>query len=237
MKIEVFVPARAWGIPNPSPFCVKLETWLRMAGLPYVAREGNPLQAPRGKVPYATIDGEWVPDSQGVVEHLAARGHDLDAHLSPADRARLHLLRRTVEEGTYFLSLHHRWLTPGNFPVVREALMGRLGPLAPVVGWVVLRRVRANARAQGVARYTDAQRDRMAEADFDAVAAQLGAGPFLGGDRPCTADAALYGFACQWLWAPFDGALQRRARAHPGFVAYAERVRDRYWPEIPPLLP
>jgi glutathione S-transferase len=86
-----------------------------------------------------------------------------------------------------------------------------------------------------VARYTAEERARMAIADLDAVVAQLGASPFLFGDRPCTADATLFGFTCQWLWTPFDGPLQRHARAQSALVAWAERVRDRYWTKVPPL--
>lgn len=33
IKLYQFAPA--WDVPNLSPFCVKVETYLRMAGLPY----------------------------------------------------------------------------------------------------------------------------------------------------------------------------------------------------------
>ncbi len=33
--IKLFQFAPAFGLPNASPFCMKLETYLRMAGLPF----------------------------------------------------------------------------------------------------------------------------------------------------------------------------------------------------------
>lgn len=52
MKIVVYGSKPAWGTPDLSPFVIKLETWLRLAGLPYERRDGgNPMQAPRGKIP------------------------------------------------------------------------------------------------------------------------------------------------------------------------------------------
>ena len=33
IKLYQFAPA--WDVPNLSPFCVKVETYLKMAGLPY----------------------------------------------------------------------------------------------------------------------------------------------------------------------------------------------------------
>jgi hypothetical protein len=34
--IKLFQFSRMFGIPNLSPYCRKLETWLRVAGVPYV---------------------------------------------------------------------------------------------------------------------------------------------------------------------------------------------------------
>ena len=47
-----------WGIPNPSPLCMKVETYLRMTAFAYkVIEEASPLNAPKKKLPYID-DGE-----------------------------------------------------------------------------------------------------------------------------------------------------------------------------------
>ncbi|MEQ1570700.1 MAG: glutathione S-transferase C-terminal domain-containing protein [Myxococcota bacterium] len=233
--VVVYMAPRAWGIPNPSPFVVKLETWLRMAEVPYLPKLGNPLRSPRGKVPWIEWRGETLADSQRIIERLSRDVRDLDAHLGPADRARGHLVRRTLEEATYFLTFYDRWMIPENYEKVHDAFFRRMGPPGRVVGWAVRRTVRRNLWGQGVARYTAEERADMARADIDAIAAQLGDGPYVFGDRPTTVDAALYGFLCQLLYAPFDGPAQLHARANPRLVAYGAGIRERHWREIPPL--
>jgi glutathione S-transferase len=48
-----------FGIPNPSPFCMKLETWLRMTRIPFeIVRVVDPRKGPKGKVP-------WIEDQVG----------------------------------------------------------------------------------------------------------------------------------------------------------------------------
>lgn len=92
--------APLWGMPSPSPFCTKLETWLRMAGIPYTAKvlQGPPRSA-TGKIPYLELpDGSTLADSGRIIEALTeARGVRLDDHLSARDRSAVGAL--TVEGG------------------------------------------------------------------------------------------------------------------------------------------
>jgi glutathione S-transferase len=57
---------------NVSPFALKLETWLRLAGLPYeLVPTRNPGQGPKGKLPFIVDDdGTVVADSSLIIEHL-----------------------------------------------------------------------------------------------------------------------------------------------------------------------
>lgn len=49
--ITVFQYPRLLGIPNMSPFCLKLEAWLRMVGIKYDIREvADPRKGPKGKL-------------------------------------------------------------------------------------------------------------------------------------------------------------------------------------------
>jgi hypothetical protein len=51
IKLYQFKPAL--DLPNASPFCMKLEIYLRMANLPYeIVLNADSRKAPKGKLPY-----------------------------------------------------------------------------------------------------------------------------------------------------------------------------------------
>lgn len=56
--------------PNISPFVLKLETYLRMAKIPYEVDKTDPISV-KGKSPWITLNGEHIADSQLCVEYLA----------------------------------------------------------------------------------------------------------------------------------------------------------------------
>ena len=55
--LTVYKFGSAWGHPDVSPFVVKLETYLRLAAIPYEAKVGDPRKAPKKKIPYVVDDG------------------------------------------------------------------------------------------------------------------------------------------------------------------------------------
>ena len=69
----LFQLPRMFGIPNVSPFCWKLETWLRSRRFPYeVVDAPDPRKAPKGKLPFIEDAGvriavrrsSWITWSQ-----------------------------------------------------------------------------------------------------------------------------------------------------------------------------
>ena len=100
---------------NISPFTLKLEAWLRLAGLPYeVVTVLNPGRGPKGKLPFIVDDdGTVVADSSLIIEHLTrSRGVDLDRELSREERAQALALQRLFEDHLYFVGLWSRWIDP-----------------------------------------------------------------------------------------------------------------------------
>lgn len=100
-----------------SPFVVKLEARLRFAGVPHATGAGGPRGAPKGKIPYVEFrqQGAAAPgseegavvrmeDSALVARYLVEEGSlsDLNAGLSPVDRARDLATRALLEEKLCF---------------------------------------------------------------------------------------------------------------------------------------
>jgi glutathione S-transferase len=222
----------AFGLPDFSPFCLKLKTYLRMAGIPYESRSGDPRKGPKGKIPYI-VDGDTrMGDSQLIIEYLQKKhGNPLDDKLTPADHAVGHLVRRTLEEAGYWSGLHARWLDDANWEPMAKAF----APVLPkVIGPLLMKTVirgatRKRALAQGIARHDPATISAMASADVDALAVVLGDKDFLLGAEPSSYDAVVYGFLANLLAFPPDGAIARRAKTHENLLRYVERMKARYW--------
>ena len=101
MGVTLYQFPRAFGLPNPSPFCMKVETYLRMAQVPHTCRYGMyQLRAPKRKLPYIVDDdGRIVADSHFIIDHLkATRGDPLDATLTPAQRTQATAILRLLED-------------------------------------------------------------------------------------------------------------------------------------------
>ncbi|MEZ4400771.1 MAG: glutathione S-transferase family protein [Kofleriaceae bacterium] len=226
-------PGRAWGAPHMSPFCAKLETYLRMTETPHRVEAASFRKAPKGKIPYVALDGELIGDSQLVIDRLErTSARPLDADLSAHDRAVGRVVRRMLEEATYFTGVYLRWSTDAGFAHVRAEL-GKVMP-APVrmLMPIIRRKAKQAVVAQGTGRHAVEDVCAMAVADFQACAEVLGDQPYLLGDRPHVCDATLYAFLESVLRFPNDTPVKLAVAATPTLVAYRDRIRARWWPEL-----
>lgn len=218
--------------PSLSPFCVKVETYLRMTGIPYEsvtmvdARKG-----PKGKFPWIEDDGVRLGDSGLIVEHLKrTRGDSLDAHLAPREHATGHAVRRMLEEHFYWAIIQMRWFDERNWPRLRSIFLEALPrPAHPMVGRIALAMMKRTMHAHGIGRHSPDEIAAAGRADLDCVAVHLGDRPFLLGDRPTSYDAVVYGFLSSVLDVDMDTPLLVHARTHANLVAYCDRVKTRYY--------
>lgn len=230
-------PGRAWGSPNLSPFCAKLETYLRMTEVPYKVGPFGRRNAPKGKVPFVFLDGAYMGDSQLIIAELEKRrasagGEPLDAGLTPRERGTAHLIRRTLEEGMYFVGLYLRWIPDEGY----RAMVQEFSKFVPKLALPLIRRMqRKKLHEQGTGRHTFDEVIAMGRADWDAIADVLGDNTFVLGDRPRTIDATLYAFLESFLAFPVETPLHEHARKTANLIAYRERMRDRYWKDLGPI--
>ena len=85
-----------------SPPCIKLETFLRMAKIPYVSVYGFNFSK-KGKVPWIEWNGQEIADSNFCIQFLMKEFQvDIDSHLSATEKAIAHSVRTMLEENTYW---------------------------------------------------------------------------------------------------------------------------------------
>uniref|UniRef100_A0A0K0CSR4 GST N-terminal domain-containing protein n=1 Tax=Angiostrongylus cantonensis TaxID=6313 RepID=A0A0K0CSR4_ANGCA len=67
---------RAACIPSPSPFALKVETWLRMADVPYtnISNQFTKMST-KGQIPFVEVNGRQVADSNFIIDHLIEEFH------------------------------------------------------------------------------------------------------------------------------------------------------------------
>lgn len=229
--LVLFQPSGAWGTPSISPFCMKLELYLKLTGLPYRVCPPNLRQAPRGKVPYIELDGQRLGDSQLIIEHLKRRfGDPLDEWLTPEQRHTGHLLRRTLEESTYWALGYMRWVDPEGWETIREPFKKTIpGPLRHVAPYVIRFLRKRALHAQGTGRHSTETVVKMAGEDYDAVAGVLGDSPFLFGEKPSSYDCTAFAFTVALLAFPVESALKRHVHGLTNLTAYVERLRQAYF--------
>lgn len=236
MSVKLYQFAPAFGLPNGSPFCMKVEAYLRLAGIDYRCVNGAlPFRAPRRKLPWIDDGGTVVADSDFIVRHLeATRGSPLDGWLSPRERAAGHALQRMLEESAYWVLLHSRWVDEPGWRLSKPQFFGTLPPgVSGVVAALARRKLRRDCMGQGIALRTPQEIAAIGCADFEALAVLIEGREYVLGDRPSSYDATALGFLANLLWVPLAAPVRDHAMRLPVLVEYCDRMMARVFPEYP----
>jgi glutathione S-transferase len=225
------IPA-GWGLPSIGPFCLKLETYLRMVNVPYrTVVDATPFRGPKGKLPWIEYEGKKIGDSGFIIEYLETRlGCDPDACLSVAERATSRALRRLVEENLYWTMVYDRWIVEENWPVARAAILGMVPPpVRQIVAPIARRGVRRQLEAHGIGRHSRGEIHAIGRADVGSIAEFLADKPFLMGEKATQIDAVAYGLLANIAYVPIKSPVKEEVKSRANLVDYLERIRGRYF--------
>jgi glutathione S-transferase len=233
IKLHGFGPA--FGLPDPSPFVVKVQVLLKIAGLSYEVVRSDPRKAPKGKIPYIDDGGVIVADSTFIRMHLEkARGVDFDKGLSEAQKGAAWAIEKMLEDHLYWLVVNDRWCDRVNFEKGPRMFFDAVpAPLRPFVIAMVGRQVKRTLYGQGLGRHTGEERKVLGQRAAMALSQCLGDKPWLMGDVPCGLDATAFAFVSSGLCPLFQSAVRDSLSAHANLVAYNKRGMDRWFPELP----
>ncbi|XP_064105417.1 failed axon connections homolog isoform X1 [Macrobrachium nipponense] len=218
--------------PNVSPFVVKLETYLRMAEIPYELDFEEPL-GPKGKCPWITWNGKDLADSQLIIEALSKHyGKDFSSHLSAEDKALGLSMRLMVEEHFFWCNVMWRWVFDPSFAVSSLTDWGTWLPFhwfyRPVVGQLLY----LEAYMQGIGRHTEIEVLAMGHQDLQALSVSLGDQPYFLGNKPTEIDCSIFGMMAQICWnsagSPF---LKMIETDYKNLLDYCHRMKEELWPD------
>lgn len=233
--ITLYQFTRTWGIPNLSHFCVKIETYLRMAQLPYQTVSTLPLKAPRGKLPFIEDNGKKIADSRLIIHYLQSTyGDPLDAHLSPEEKAIAKPFQRLLEEHLYWVTMFTRWgYTEANWQTNKQAIFGGMPPVIRDLAAMAYRfRINSQIRGHGIGRHTPEEVFELGKEDIDALAHFLGEKPYFMGYKPSSLDASAYGILVNTLGCPIESPAKNYALTKKNISDYCVRMQSEFFPEL-----
>jgi glutathione S-transferase len=215
---------------------MKLETWLRMAGIPYEVAAFDLAASPKGKVPYIEDEGTLIGDSTLIIEHLTTKyGRDVDEGLSSAERAVSLAFRRLLKENSYWVITQTRYADEANWSIYREMIMQLLVPNHPreiqeqaADGFRSL--ILGQFKGHGLGRHSRDEVYRIGIADLKAVADYLGDKPFFMGEKPTLADATVYGYVANLIAVPMESPVKQYGLSRPNLTEHLKRMQNRFFP-------
>jgi len=232
--IKLFQFPRRFGIPNLSPFCCKLETWLRIAGVPYeIVETPDPRKGPKRKLPFIEDSGVRIADTSIIIDHLKrTRDVDPDARLDASQRATALLVQRTLEEHYAFVVAYTHLVRDEGGRHTRARSDSVPSIVRPLVIRTVQKQIKNLLWQQGILRHADKDIIESGVRDWRAVLAVMSDGPFFFGGEPTSVDAIVFGTLATSVLTPVESPIRDFLRSQPACVAYAERMRERFFPEL-----
>jgi len=223
-----------FGLPDPSPFVMKGEMLLKLAGLPYQTNTRGFTRAPKGKLPYIDDNGTLVADSTLIRLYLEQKyAIDFDKHLSEHDRGVAWAVDKMLEDHLYWALVYWRWMNDANFERGPKHYFKRAPAIIrPIVIRMVRGKIRRNLHGQGIGRHTEAEMTAMASRALNAVAQILGDKKYLMGDATCGADATAFAFVAGTMATIFDSPLLAKAQSLANLVAYRDRMMAEFHPDF-----
>lgn len=192
--IEIYTLGGAFGMRSVSPFCLKLEMLLAHLKLEHnVVIQPDPRKAPKGKMPWAKINGEVIADSEIIIETLDRLTHGSVYHeLSDQQRALGLGMVRLAEEHLYWLMAAARWLDDDWWPNVKRDFMKIIPrPVRTPVSALIRRRMKQTILLQGLGAHTESEQEAFARRDLSALQNAVINGPFLFGDNVSVFDMGI----------------------------------------------
>lgn len=236
MGITLHKFGEAWGLSDPSPFCVKLESFLRLNDIAFQSIDFDPKttfkKSPKKKVPFVILEnGQLMGDSTLIIAHLSKeRNIDMDKDLSKEQRTQSHAFRRMLDESFYFSALYSRWQDDIGWNAVKPFFFADSGMpkfLQDLFAEHIRKGVLKTIYLQGTGRHSQEEIYAHGTQDLQALSDLLGANQwFFGADKPGLLDLWAHAYVIEIIEPPIETVLKTNAFQMDNLVSHARRFQE-----------
>lgn len=234
--IDLYQFPPAFNVPNLSPFCMKIEGFLRIADIPFqIIPLADTRQAPKGKFPFIRDNGVNIGDSELIMDYLESKmDFRVDGHLDSHQQACQHAFIRTLDEHLYWALLYSRWIEQHNFETLREKLYGHI---PPPVSMIMAAKARASIRKQleqqGLGRHNREEIYQKATKDIVHLSVLLGDHKWFGGDYVSKLDLTALAYLANIMIPELNSPLADAVRKNGNLETYYVRAMRMIFPAKP----
>jgi hypothetical protein len=222
---------RALAVPILSPFCIKLETFLRAHNIKYEVFGSWTVRSKEGRVPFIELNGEQIADSQIILWHLY-KHFNIDEGLTVEQQGVSRAIDRMVEGSAYYPITYIR-----SYLHAEECVDYKISGMKlnwaekKAAVWKLKHDTESKLRNEGTMLHSEEDIFEILRRDIDALSEILGTKKFMLGDKPSLADLTVFGHLGLIYYLPFDEPSKHfleQERYHNVRDLIA-RMREAYW--------
>ncbi len=223
---------KAIGVEDPSPFVLKVQSYLKMAAIEYELKSGieSYKKSPRALLPFIEDGEKIIADSYFIIEYLKKNYVDLDHHLSDRQKASLCFMQQALDTTLYEIFLSTRWQGE-NWPKIKEVFFKRL-PIPSFMQSLIASKSqkkvlqRLNYR---INKYSYDELLHIADDIFRSLSTTLGGDHYMYNNQVSTADALCFAYLAQFILCDIKSPFSEKAEYYENLVAYCHHIQNQFF--------
>jgi len=196
--ITLFQPNSLFGLPNVSPFCLKLEAFMHWQSIDFKKKLAIPNQGPFRKVPFINYKNTRIGDSSFIIDLLIKDNNiSYGSHL---DLSKGHAFSRMMEEHTYWAIVYFRWMDKNTWPKLKDAFFAGIPFFVhPFIVRSARNQAKSALNGQGMGRLSEDLILKRVNKDLNALNDVISQQPFICGEKMTHYDLSIWAILSQFM--------------------------------------
>ncbi|WP_372367839.1 glutathione S-transferase family protein [Candidatus Uabimicrobium sp. HlEnr_7] len=227
--IKLYQFSKTVNKPDPSPFCIKCEIFMKVHDIEHECRLGDVRKAPKQKLPYIKDGETLVCDSETIIKYLSDKQSiDMDKNLSAEQKAVSYSMCKMMEEHFYFLLVYARWIDEEGWKDTKQTFQKSLpAMLRPIIPKLVRGGLKKTLHGQGTGRHSHQEIVAKVNEVFQNLNDFLGEKTYLMGEEITSVDISVFAFITGV--ANYPSFATQELKKYNALANYEKRIAEKYY--------